>query len=171
MLLEFLVLDESQISGQHHQSLSGVVGVLGRSVPLLPGPLLLNQEAEELVGENGRAEVPRTIVTGAVSVGTTQGVSTGESDHFTVVKSHASEDGTNVPLVLGGIWETSVRSASGKIAVLSARSPWDNRSLHLLDGAGTGKGPEIAVGDPWEFFCRQWLAIRPSARHIDDECS
>ncbi|KAI7968196.1 hypothetical protein EIK77_010366 [Talaromyces pinophilus] len=152
VLLEFLVLDKGQIAGQHHQGLGLAVSVLGGTVPLPPSPLLVNQEAEELVGENGRAEVPRTVVAGAIGVGTAQRVSAAKSDHFAVIEAHAAEDGADVVLALGSIGETSVGSAGGNVTVLATGSPGNGRSLHFLDGADTGKGPEIAVADPGEFL-------------------
>lgn len=152
VLLELLVLDKCQVSRQHHQGLGLVVGVLGRAAPLLPSPLLVSQETEEFVGENGRAEVPRTVVAGAVSVGTAERVSAAKSNHFAVIEAHAAEYGTDVVLALGSIGETSVRSASGNVSVLSAGSPGDGRSLHFLNGADTSKGPEITVADPGELF-------------------
>lgn len=36
VLPELLVLDEGNVGREHHQGLGGVVGVLGRTVPLLP---------------------------------------------------------------------------------------------------------------------------------------
>lgn len=167
VLLEFLVLDKSQIAGQHHQGLGLVVSVLGGTVPLLPSPLLVNQETEEFVGENGRAEVPRTVVTGAVSVGTAERVSAAKSDHFAVIEAHAAEDGADVVLALGSIGETSVRSAGGNVTVLAAGSPGDGRSLHFLNGADAGEGPEITVADPREFLYNH-ISIDPDyTAHIN----
>lgn len=152
VLLEFFVLDKSQIAGQHHQGLGLAVSVLGGAVPLLPSPLLINQEAEEFVGENGRAEVPRTVVAGAVGVSTAERVSAAKSDHFAVIEAHATEDGADVVLALGSIGETSIGSTGGNVTVLATGSPGNGRSLHFLDGADTGKGPEITVADPGEFL-------------------
>lgn len=152
VLPEFLVLHEGNVGRKHHQGLGGVVSVLGRTVPLSPRPLLLKQESEELVGEDRGAEVPRTLVTRAVPVCTTQGVGTDEGDHLAVIEAHASENVADMLLVLGSVRETSVRGAGGEILVLTAGSPGDRRALHLLDGTDTGKGPEVGVGDPWELL-------------------
>jgi hypothetical protein len=165
VLLEFLVLDEGQVGGEHHQGLGGVVGVLGRTVPLLPRPLLLYQEAEELVGEDGGTEVPRTVETGAVLVSTAQGVGTGQGDHLAVIEAHTSENFADVLVVLGSVWQTSVRGAGGEVPICTARSPGDRRTLHLLDGAGTGKGPEVGVRDPWELFYER---VRESEQTVGD---
>lgn len=118
---------------------------------LLVNPLLREEELEELVGHDSRAEVPRTVISGTVSMGTTQGMSTAEGNHFTVIKAHAAKDVSDMLLVLGGVGEAAIWSASRGIVVLTARSPWDGGTLQLLDGTGTGKSPEIRVGDPWEF--------------------
>lgn len=102
---------------------------------LLWNPLLLNEEPEELVGHGSRAEIPGSIVTGAVGVSTSKRVSTAESNHFAVVKAHASKDGTDVLLILGSIRKASIGCASGNIPISTAWSPWDIRALHLLDSA------------------------------------
>jgi len=86
-------------------------------------------------------------------VGSAQRVGTDEGDHLAVIEAHASENSTDVLLVLGGIRKTPVRSAGRDILVLTARSPWDGRTLHLLDGADTSQGPEVRVRDPWELRC------------------
>ena len=173
VLLELTVLDQGHISGKHHKSLGLVVSELGRAGPLFlrsqlmlnkqakddgciltylfVDPLLREEELEELVGHNSRAEVPRTVISGSVSMGTTQGVSTAEGNHFTVVKAHAAKNVSDMLLVLRGVGETAIWSAGRGIVVLTARSPWDGGTLQLLDGTGTGKCPEIRVGDPWEF--------------------
>lgn len=83
---------------------------------------------------------------------TSNGVSTNESNHLAVIEAHAAEDGTDMVLDLGGIGEAAIGSASGSVSILPAWAPWDGWSLHLLDGASTSKGPEIGVGDPWEFL-------------------
>lgn len=122
------------------------------STNLPPRPLLIKEELVEVVGEGGRAEGPGTIISRAVGVSTSNGVSTNESNHFAVIEAHAAEDSTDVVLHLGRIGETAVGSASRGVSVLAARAPRDGRSLHLLDGASTSKGPEIRVGDPREFL-------------------
>lgn len=150
MLLERLVLDEGHVGGEHHQGSGGLIGELGRAVPLSGLPLLIDQQTEELVGEDSRAEVPGTIETGAVRMGTTEGVGADQSHNLLVVESHAVEDVTDVLVVLGGVGQTAVRGAGSDVLVLAAGSPGDGRATQLLDGAGTSQSPEIGVGDPRE---------------------
>lgn len=120
---------------------------------LLVNPLLREQELEELIGHDSRAEVPWTIVARSVSMGTAKGVSTTESNHFAVIKAHTAKDVSDMLLVLGGVRETAIWSAGRGIVVLAARSPWDGGTLQLLDSTGTSKSPEVRVGDPWELGC------------------
>lgn len=150
MLLEALILDKSHISGQHHESASGLVSELSRAVPLLLDPLLLNKEAEELVGEKGRAEVPGPVKAGTIGVASAQGMGADKRNHLAVIKAHAGEDVADVTLVLGGIRKTAVGSAGGDVPVLTAGSPGDRGATRLLDGTGTTKSPQIGVRDPGE---------------------
>lgn len=87
VLLELLVLDKRQVGRHHHQRLGRLVRELRGSVPLLLLPLLAQQEFEELIGEDGWAEVPGAIEAGAVRVRTSEGVSADQSDDFSVVES------------------------------------------------------------------------------------
>jgi len=48
------------------------------------------------------------------------------------------------------VWQSSVWCAVGGEAVLSSGSPANLGSLHFLDGADTGEGPEVGVGEAWE---------------------
>lgn len=150
MLPEALVINQGHISRHHHQSLSGLVGELARTIPLLRLPLLLDEQTEELVGENSRAEVPRAIEAGAVGVGTSEGVSANERNNLAVIEAHTVEDVTDVLLLLAAVGEPAVRSAGAEVLVGPARPPGDGRATQLLDGAGAGQGPEVGVGDPWE---------------------
>lgn len=82
---------------------------------------------------------------------TTQGMSTAERNHLTVVEAHATKDGSDVLVVLRSIRETTIGRAGARVAVLAARTPGNRGALHLLDGARTGEGPQIRVRDPREF--------------------
>lgn len=150
VLLEGLILDKGHISGQHHERGSGLVSVLKRAVPLLLVPLLLNKQTEELVAENSWAEVPGTVKPGAVGVAATQGMGADQCNHLAVIKAHAGEDIANVTLILGGIRQTTIGSASGDVLVLTAGSPGDGGTTCLLNCAGTTEGPQIRVSDPGE---------------------
>ena len=150
MGLEALVLDQSHISGQHHQSGSGLVSELSWAIPLLVAPLLLNKEAEELVAEDSRAEVPGAIEAGTVSVAAAEGVSTAKCNHLTVVEAHATKDVADVTRALGGIRQTAVGGACGNLLVLTTGSPGDGGTAELLDGASATQSPQIRVGDPRE---------------------
>ena len=66
MLLELLVLDQRHVRRQHHQSLGRAVGELGGTAPLPPGPLLVKEQLEVVVGEGGRGESPGSIESGTV---------------------------------------------------------------------------------------------------------
>jgi len=85
-------------------------------------------------------------------VAAAEGVSAGESDDFLVVESHAVENAAQMVVTLGSVWKTAIRGAVCNVTVLAARAPWDDRSLHLLNGANRGKSPKIRVGDPWELL-------------------
>lgn len=142
---EDLVLDEDHVGGKHHESLGGDVLELLGAVPLAEGPALLDQKLVVVVGEGGGGEGPGAFETRAVGVAASEGVGTREGDNLTVVKAHAAEDGAKVLLLLGSVGKTSVRGAVRDIAVVAARSPWDSRALHLLNGTGGSKGPKIRV--------------------------
>ena len=150
VLLELLVLDHDHVRRHHHQGPGALVGELGRSVPLLLLPLLVEQETEELVGENGRAEVPGSVKAGAVGVSAAQSVGTHQGHDLLVVEAHTVEDVADVLVVLGGVGQTSVGSAAGDVLILAAGSPGDSRTTQLLDGAGARQRPEVGVADPRE---------------------
>lgn len=127
---------------------------------LSPRPLLVKQQSEELIAEGGRAEVPGTVVSRAVRVAATQSMRTDQSNHLLVIETHASEDSTDVLLVLRCIGQTSIRSASSNVLVLTARSPWDSRASRLLDGGDSTQSPQVRVGDPRELLCNFILERR-----------
>lgn len=77
-------------------------------------------------------------------------VGTAQSNNLLVVEAHASEDVAQVLATLGGIGETTVRSASSHILIGAARSVGDGWALHLLDSHDTGQDPEVRGGDPGE---------------------
>ena len=77
---------------------------------------------------------------------------TGQGDDFAVVETHAAEDGAEMGLVFGAVWEAAVWCTHGDVAVCAARAPGDGWALHFLDGADAGEGPEVGVGDPWVFL-------------------
>ena len=66
MLLELLVLDQRHVRRQHHEGLGRAVGELSGTAPLPPGPLLVKEQLEVVVGESGRGEGPRAIEAGSV---------------------------------------------------------------------------------------------------------
>jgi hypothetical protein len=173
--LELLVLDQSVVRGQHHQGLAGfvlvlitwlagvgvacldrkcdsatVIAYLLGTIPLLPLPGLLQQEAVVVVGEDGWRKGPRAIEAGSVRVATTQSVGTGQSDDFLIVETHAVEDIAQVVGALGTIGQATVRSAGGHVTVGTARSERNDRTLHLLDGSDATEDPEVGIGDPWK---------------------
>lgn len=152
-LLELLVLDEGHVGGKHHEGLGLLVLKLLGAVPLLPLPLLVEEELVVVVGQNGGGEGPGTIEAGAVGVAAAESVSTGKSNDLLVVEAHAVEDVAEMVLGLGGIGKTTIGSAGSDVTVLTAGAVGNLGAKHLLDGADTGKNPEIGVGDPWELGC------------------
>jgi hypothetical protein len=55
-------------------------------------------------------------------------------------------------LLLGGIWEATVGSTEGNVAVCTTWTEGNVWALHLLDGADARKNPEVRVAYPREFF-------------------
>ena len=151
--LELLVLDEGHVGGKHHEGLGLLVLVLLGAVPLLPLPLLAEEELVVVVGQDSGGEGPGAVITGAVSVAAAEGVGTSQSDNLLVVKSHAVEDVAEVVLALGGVGKTAVGGAGGDVLVTAAGTVGDLGSQHLLDGSNAGKNPEIRVSDPGELGC------------------
>lgn len=135
-----------------------VSSYLSRAVPLLPLPLLLNQETVVVVGQDSGREGPGAVEARSVGVAAAESVSTREGNDVLIVEAHAVEDVSEVAVGLGGIGETTIRSAGGDVAVSAARSVGDSGTLHLLDGADTAENPEIRVGDPGELGCAIWSA-------------
>jgi hypothetical protein len=66
VLLELLVLGQRHVRGQHHQRLGLAVSELGGSAPLPPGPLLVKEQLEVVVGKGRGGESPGTVETGSV---------------------------------------------------------------------------------------------------------
>jgi hypothetical protein len=66
VLLELLVLDQGHVCRQHHEGLGRAVGELSGTAPLPPGPLLVKEQLEVVVGEGGRGESPSAIESGSV---------------------------------------------------------------------------------------------------------
>jgi len=149
---ELLVLDKSHVGWQHHKGLRSLVLVLLRAVPLSRVPLLLKQKSVVIVGDNSWGECPWALESTSVGVATSKSVGTAESNNLLVIESHAAEDSSQMRLLLGGIWQTSIRSASRNILVLSTGSVWDNWALHFLDGTDTSKNPKVGIGNPWELL-------------------
>lgn len=81
-----------------------------------------------------------------------ESVSTGKSNNLLVVEAHAVEDVAEMVLGLGGVGKTAIGSAGSDVTVLATGAVGDLGALHLLDGADTGKDPEIGVGDPRELL-------------------
>jgi len=121
------------------------------AVPLLPLPLLFEQELEVVVGQNSRREGPGARVAGAVGVAAAQSVGTSKGNDLLIVEAHAVEDVAEVVLALSSIGETAIRSAGGDILILATRAEGDLGAHHFLDSADTTDDPEVRVGDPGEF--------------------
>ena len=151
MLLKTRVLDERHISRQHHERLTPHILILLRPVPLLPRPLLPQQQPEIVVGHDGRGEGPGPVEPRAVRVAAAEGVRAGQGDDLPVVEAHAVEDGSQVGLLFGAVREPPVGRAHGYVPVRAAGAPGDGGALHFLDGADAGEGPEVRVGYPGVF--------------------
>ena len=67
VLLELWVFDQSHICRQHHEGLGRVL-VLLRAVPASPAPLLVQEEAEKVICQNGRGKGPWAVKTGVVTM-------------------------------------------------------------------------------------------------------
>ena len=165
VLLEARVLDERHVRRQHHERLAPHVLVLLRPVPLLPRPLLPQQQAEVVVRDDGRGEGPGAVEAGAVGVAAAEGVGAGQGDDLPVVEAHAVEDGAEVGLLFGPVGEAAVGRAHGYVPGGAAGAPGDGGALHFLDGADAGEGPEVRVGYPgvfgWEWGIRRvWRGYR-----------
>ena len=152
VLLEYRVLDERHIGWQHHQRLALRVLILPRAIPLPPPPILGQEQPEVIVGDDGGGEAPGPFEAGAVRVAAAEGVGAGQGDDLAVVEPHAVENGAQVRLFFRAVREAAVGRAHGDVAVGAAGAPWDGGTLHFLDGADAGKGPEVGVGYPGVFF-------------------
>jgi len=126
---------------------------LSRAIPLLPLPLLLNQETVEVVGQNGRGEGPGTGKASPVSVAAAKGVGTGEGNDLLIIKAHTAEDLSEVGSALSSVGKTAIRSTGGRLTVRATRPVRNSRALHFLNGADTSENPEIRVADPGELGC------------------
>ena len=123
------------------------------TIPLLPVPLLVQEEGVVVVSHNSGGERPWTTESATISVASTKCMSTTQSYNFLVIKAHTVENVSQMFVALGRIWKTSIRRAGGDILVLSTRSVWNDGALHLLDGTNTSEDPKIRVGDPRELCC------------------
>ena len=131
---------------------AGLTNLVG-AVPLLPLPLLVEEEVVEVVGQDSGGEGPGTLVAAAARVAPAESVGTGKGDDLLVVEAHAAEDSAEVLLLLGGVGEAAVGRAGGHVAVMAAGAEGDRGALHLLDGGDTSEDPEIRVRDPGELLC------------------
>lgn len=86
-LLEGLIRHEDIVGREHHERASLLVLKLLRAVPLLPDPLLIQEELVELVDHTRRRERPGTLEARAVAVAASKSVATEQSDYFLVVEA------------------------------------------------------------------------------------
>jgi hypothetical protein len=152
VLAEALVFDELHVRGQHHQRLRlDVLELLG-AVPLLVGPLLLEQQLEVVVGHGGGREGPGPVVPRAIGVAAPERVGAGQRDHFLVGEAHAPEDGADVAAVFARVGEAPVRRTEADVPVGAPRAVGDLGALHFLDRGHAAEDPEVRVGYPGEGF-------------------
>ena len=183
--LELAVLDERIVGRQHHERLGRLVlvlfptalvsgvpsgdtdkSILGcfiffltyllGAVPLLPLPLLVQQEGVVVVGEDGGGEGPGTLETAAIAMAAAEGVCSSERDDLLVVEAHAVEDASEVVLGLGSVRKTAVGSTGRNVLIGPAWAVGDLGAHHLLDGCDATEDPEIGVRDPWKLFCSDY---------------
>src|SRR6202012_1740475 len=97
-----------------------LVLVLLRSLPLLPAPLLVQQQDVKVVGQGDWGERPRPVVARSIGGAAAESVSAGERHNLLVVESHAVEDVAQMLLALGGVGKAAVRRAGGDVTVDAA---------------------------------------------------
>ena len=145
-----LILHERHIRRQHHERLGLEILILLRAIPLLPPPLLVQQQAEVIVADDRGGEGPGPFEAGAVRVAAAERVGTAQRDDLLVGEAHAAEDGAEVVPPLGAVGQAAVGRAEADVAVGAAGAPGDAGALHFLDGGHARKRPEVGVGDPGE---------------------
>ena len=153
---EHLILHERHVRRQHHQAFRLEILVLLRPIPLLPAPLLVQEQAEIVIGDHGRREGPGPVEPGAVGMAPPQRVRAAQRHNLAVVEAHAPKDRAEVVLSLGAVGQAAVGGAEADVAVRPPRPPGDGGALHLLDRRRTGQRPQIRVRDPRE-LCFDWL--------------
>lgn len=125
------------------------------TVPLLHGPLLVQEQFEVLICNHRGRKCPRPFESASSRVASPKGVSTAQCDNLLVVETHTVEDVSQVLVSLFSIGQTSVGCTSSHVLVHSPWSVWDGGTLHLLDSTDSTKDPEVGVSDPWELFCKK----------------
>lgn len=154
---ELLVLDKGKIGGEHHKVASRVLELLG-ALPLLAlvlgllGPLLIEEQAEELVTEGGGGVGPGAPVATVLSVAAANGVGAGKGNDLLVVEALAVEDVAEVVSgVLAtaiGVRETTVGERGAVLGLVRAtRAESTVGATHLFDGGVGSKDPQVRVGD------------------------
>ena len=141
------VLDEDQVSGEHHEPPGGGVDVLGRPLPLLGDPVQGEEEGEVEVVEGGRGGGPGAAESRGGLVAPPQGVGAAEADDLLIVEAHPVEDGAEVVAVglvglggaVGGGGEAAVGGDEGLRLVGPAGAPSDHGPSRLLDGGDCGE--------------------------------
>lgn len=53
----------------------------------------------------------------------------------------------------------TIRCTEGDVTITPARSPWDNGSLHFLDGADSSERPEIGICQPGKLLLYRFQKV------------
>ena len=131
VLLEFGILDQRQVGGEHHELLAPVL-VLERAGPIPLRPVDLLQEREVQVVERGRGGRPRPVVSRRGRVAPSEGVRAAERDDLPIVESHAVEYRAEVDRV------GRVGPRGAGVGVREAAVGGHRGRVEGVDPAGTG---------------------------------
>ena len=147
-LLEGLVRDEDVVGREHHERVRRFVLELLRAVPLLPDPLLVQEQLEVLIRHARRRERPRPVVPRPVGVAAPQRVPAEQRDDLLVVEAvwetgggrgsqSAPASPTRRSALSGGNGRTPCgRKSETRRALVSAGQPYAASSTYGSDVVG-----------------------------------
>lgn len=136
VLLERLVLDEHVVGREHHERPGRLVLELLRAVPLLPHPLLVQEQLVVLVRDARRRERPRALEPGTVPVAAPESVRAAQRDDLLVVEAHAVEDLRGTP---GVSVRARCQSETQRLHYECGQRPWKRRADDRREGDDEGR--------------------------------